>query len=240
MTTKTAKRIRTKAAIEPKRAPLVEKKKSRRNSYDRFKEHNGQTYTGMAIGRSHKWNYDAGVWRETKITPDLWELSYDVVKRRAGHAPEGSGAAVGTGYHWFILAHQYVEKLNADDYTTSMTGMKFKLAHKRATKGSWSASDAAQRKSLVSLLKKFIAELEKEPESTSPVPLHFDYRGKKYDGVGIPMMSSCHNGVCDRLDVTLNQKHIGVIRCTKDGWRLANTPQGLVNAIGEKLYEWYE
>jgi hypothetical protein len=139
-----------------------------------------------------------------------------------------------------ILAHQYVEKLNADDYRTSMVGLKFKLAHKRSTKETWNASSEAQRKSLVKLLKSFIDEVEKAPEKSIPVPLHFQYKGKQYDGVGIPMMTSCHNGVCDRLDVTLNKKHLGVIKCTKDGWRLTDAPQGLVNAIGEKVFEWYE
>jgi hypothetical protein len=28
----------------------------------------------MAIGRSHKWYYDRGEWKETKITPDVWEI----------------------------------------------------------------------------------------------------------------------------------------------------------------------
>ena len=29
-----------------------------------------------------------------------------VTKRRAGHAPEGSGVPVGTEYHWYIVAHR--------------------------------------------------------------------------------------------------------------------------------------
>lgn len=207
--------------------------------YNSVKLYDGKQYTGMAIGRSHKWNYDKGVWRETKITPEQWELSYDVIKRRAGRAPEGSGAAVGTGYHWFILAHQYVEKLNANDYTTSMSGLKFKLAHKRASKNSWSASDEGQRKQLIKILKKFLRELEEQPILAKPVPLHFEYRNKQYDGLGIPMMSSCHDGICDRLDITLNKKHLGVLKCTTNGWRLTNVPQGLVNSIGEKVFEWY-
>ena len=148
------------------------------DSYNAFKEYNGKRYTGMAIGRAHKWNYDKGVWRETKVTPERWDLSYNVVKRRAGHAPEGSGAAVGTAYHWFILAHQFVEKLNANDYTTAMTGVKFKLAHKRASKGTWSVSDEKRRKELIRILKEFIKELEYEPEKAIPVPLHFNYKGK--------------------------------------------------------------
>jgi hypothetical protein len=33
------------------------------------------------------------------------------------------------------VAHQNVTKLNGNEYTTSMIGMKFKLAHWRADKG---------------------------------------------------------------------------------------------------------
>src|SRR5215207_10711428 len=114
-----------------------------RSTYDQIKEFEGKRYTGMRVGRSHKWRYDAGEWSERKVTPDRWEFRYAVVKRRAGRAPEGSGAPVGTAYHWFILSHQFVEKLNADDYATSMIGLKFKLAHKRASSEKWSASDTA-------------------------------------------------------------------------------------------------
>ncbi|MGO8013193.1 hypothetical protein ACC715_37020, partial [Rhizobium ruizarguesonis] len=57
-------------------------------SYNRYKKFGGKQYTGMQIGRGHHWHYDEGDWKETKITPDLWEISYAVTKRRAGHAPE--------------------------------------------------------------------------------------------------------------------------------------------------------
>ena len=100
-------------------------------SYDQFKEYEGQRYTGMKIGRTHSWNYDAGRWKEKKITPDLWEIGYAVTKRRAGRAPEGSGVPVDTEYHWYILAHQNVRKLDANDYTTSLAGLKFKIAPRR-------------------------------------------------------------------------------------------------------------
>ena len=109
---------------EPKSDPAV--------SYNDFKEHEGQRYTGMKIGRSHKWYYDKGEWKEKKITPDLWQVSYAVTKRRAGRAPEGSGVPVGTEYHWYVLAHQNTTKRSANDYTTSLTGLRFKIAHKRA------------------------------------------------------------------------------------------------------------
>ena len=45
-------------------------------SYNEFKEYEGQKYTGMKIGRGHKWNYDQGEWKETKITSDVWQISY--------------------------------------------------------------------------------------------------------------------------------------------------------------------
>ena len=131
-------------------------------TYDAFKEFEGRRYTGMRVGRGHKWNYDPGVWTEKKVTPDEWEIHYAVTKRRVGKAPEGSGVPVGTGYHWYILAHQNVTKLNANEYTTSMTGMKFKLAHRRADKGTWSASVQAQRRHLIKILKQVSGDLERE------------------------------------------------------------------------------
>jgi hypothetical protein len=131
-------------------------------TYDAFKEFEGRRYTGMRVGRGHKWSYDPGVWTEKKVTPDQWEIHFAVTKRRVGKAPEGSGVPVGTGYHWYILAHQNVTKLNANEYTTSMTGMKFKLAHRRADKGTWSASVQAQRRHLIKILKQVSEDLERE------------------------------------------------------------------------------
>lgn len=117
---KTEKKQTTSKNTAPK---LPSKKKEAAKdlskTYNEFKQFEGQQYTGMKVGRSHKWYYDKGEWRETKITPDLREISYAVTKRRAGKAPEGSGVPIGTEYHWYILAHQNVRKLNANDYTTS-------------------------------------------------------------------------------------------------------------------------
>lgn len=132
-------------------------------SYNRFKIFQGKQYTGMTIGRSHKWYYDKGIWIDKKITPEKWLINFEVKKRRAGKAPEGSGVPVGTEYHWYILAHQIVKKLDANTYSTSMNGLKFKLAHKRAEKDNWNASDKAQRKHLIKILQDFITELENEP-----------------------------------------------------------------------------
>jgi hypothetical protein len=135
-------------------------------AYDAFKQFEGRAYTGMKIGRGHKWYYDKGEWKEKKVTPEQWEVHYNVTKRRAGKAPEGSGVPVGTEYHWYILAHQTVKKLNANDYSTELTGYKYKLAHKRADKGVWSASTQAQRRHMLKILKHIVSELEQQEAET--------------------------------------------------------------------------
>jgi hypothetical protein len=35
-------------------------------SYNEYKEFEGKQYTGMKVGRSHKWYYDRGEWKEKK------------------------------------------------------------------------------------------------------------------------------------------------------------------------------
>src|SRR5215216_3323710 len=137
-------------------------KKDISKTYNEYKEFEGKQYTGTKVGRSHKWYYDKGEWKEKKITPDKWEFTYAVNKRRSGHAPEGSGFPVGTEYHWYILAHQNVRKLDANNYTTSMTGLKYKLAHKRAEKEKWNSTDNTQRKRLIQVLQEPIDQLKRE------------------------------------------------------------------------------
>ena len=97
------------------------------NGYNEYKDFEGKKYTGMRVGGTHQWYYDKGEWKEKKIAPDKWEFTYATNKRRAWQAPEGSGVPVGTEYHWYLLAHQNVRKLDANSYTTSMEGLKYKL-----------------------------------------------------------------------------------------------------------------
>jgi hypothetical protein len=130
------------------------------DTYNQYKFYQGKQYTGMKVGRSHKWYYDKGIWIDKKITPEKWLISFDVTKRRSGKAPKGSGVPVGTEYHWYILAHQMVKKLDANSYSTSMNGLKFKLAHKRSDKAKWSISDKTQKNHLIKILQNFIKELE--------------------------------------------------------------------------------
>jgi hypothetical protein len=227
------KATRQKSITKPaskKKAAAVDLSKS----YNEYKNFEGQQYSGMKVGRSHKWYYDKGEWKETKITPDLWEISYAVTKRRAGKAPEGSGVPVGTEYHWYILAHQNVRKLNANDYTTSMTGLKFKLAHKRADKEKWNTSAKTQKKRLIKLLQEFIEQLEKEP-----VPVEFEYEDEIYKGEAIPISQTCMEGICSEFEVSLNDQAIGIIKRMTHNWKIDGAKdQKFVDAIGEEIEKW--
>ena len=137
-----------------------EQRKDISKGYNEYKEFEGKKYTSMRVGGTHQWYYDTGEWKEKKITPDKWEFTYSVRKTRAWQAPEGSGVPVGTEYHWYILAHQNVRKLDANSYTTSMTGLKYKLAHKGVGREKWSSTDDAQRKRLIQILQEFIDQLK--------------------------------------------------------------------------------
>ncbi len=130
--------------------------------YDAVKIFEGRKYTGMRVGGTHSWYYGQGEWEETKVTPDKWQFTYAVKKRRKWDAPEGSGAPTGTEYHWYILAHQIVKKLNANEYTTSMTGAKYKLAHRRAGNEEWSASGRVRLRKLIAILEGHITQLRHE------------------------------------------------------------------------------
>lgn len=80
--------------------------------------------------------------------------------------------------------------MNANDYSTVMTGLKFKLAHKRVSKNKWSVSAPTRRKHLIRFLKDVIAQLEKDP-----IPLEFEYKGEPYREEGVPIAETCHEGV---------------------------------------------
>lgn len=134
------------------------------DGYDRLKQYKGGGYSGMKVGGSHKWYYDQGVWKERKVTPDEWKIFYQTTKRRAGQAPEKSGAPVGTKYNWLIISHQMVDKLDANSYLTYLEGKKFKVAHLRAAKGKWNISEKSQRKKVIQYLQQVIRELQEADE----------------------------------------------------------------------------
>ena len=107
-------------------------------TYDDLKEFDGETYAGMEVGGRHTWRYTDAVWRERKVSPDAWEFVLTSTKRRDRPAPEGSGVPLDTQYHWYLLAHQKARKLDADTYHTFMSGVKYKVAHKRPRWPRWS------------------------------------------------------------------------------------------------------
>jgi hypothetical protein len=139
-----------------------DRKKNTISTYNEYKEFEGRKYTGMKVGRSHKWYYDKGEWKEKKLTPDQWDFTFSVDKKRAGQAPEGSGVPVGTEYHWYILADQHVKKVDANRYTTAMTGIKYKISHKRAEQEDWNVSEHAQKKRLLQILERLTHQLKGE------------------------------------------------------------------------------
>jgi hypothetical protein len=132
------------------------------SNYNQIKEFLGKKYTGMKVGGRHLWHYDKGEWKEKKVAPDKWEFTYNVKKRRAWDAPQGSGVPVGTQYHWYILADQTVSKLDANVYSTSMSGLKYKLSHKRAYNQNWNATEDVQRRHLIKILEELIITLKQQ------------------------------------------------------------------------------
>ncbi|MGZ3919459.1 MAG: hypothetical protein ACXVNM_02860 [Bacteroidia bacterium] len=74
-----------------------------------------------------------------------------------------------------------------------------------------------------------------------PVPLSINYKGNTLKGEAIPLSTSCAEGVCFELDVTLNNDHLGTIYCGSDmHWIMKNmADQDLVNKIGEEIQLWY-
>lgn len=134
------------------------------DKYDKLKEHKGKKYSGMKVGGAHKWYYDKGEWKERKKAPDEWDVFYQTKKRRAGKAPEGSGAPVGTGYNWLVVAHQRVDKLDANTYMTLLDGKKFKVAHLRAKKEKWNIKEKKQREKVIEFLEKVIEDIKEAGE----------------------------------------------------------------------------
>ena len=141
-------------------------------AYDDVKEFEGETYSGMAVGGEHTWLYPNGLWKETKVAPDRWDFTFSAIKERERSAPPGSGVPVGTQYHWYILADQRVRKIDADSYTTFMSGVKYKIAHKRPHWRKWSSEypeQTSETEKLIDILEGTLARLREPVSGPSPV-----------------------------------------------------------------------
>lgn len=134
-------------------------------SYDEPKTWHGRSYTGMKVGRTHTWDYE-GRWKERKLGPDLWEVSFRARKTRKGKgAPEGTGAPVGTEYLWFFApTSQSARKLDANTYETHMEGLKWKIGFRPATSASWdfqwSKTGQTARQRAIRILTQTLADLK--------------------------------------------------------------------------------
>ncbi len=141
-----------------------------RQFYNTLKESvDGVKYTGMRIGGKHTWNYEKGIWKETKIAPDRWIFDYSSNKSRFYNAPEGTGALNNTQYHWFILADQKVIKIDANTYQTLMNGHKFKVAHKRPNWRMWNYeyNNVKYEDIIINFLEQVLRELKLKKHVTS-------------------------------------------------------------------------
>lgn len=126
-------------------------------AYREAKTYGSATYHGMKVGGVHHWTYPDGDWTERKVAPDQWEVKFTSLKRRKRRAPTGSGAEVGSGYHWLIVGHQWVDKLDANTYATQLEGRKYLLAFR---KPGWPAWNTQFRKSTHGAKDRTIAALQ--------------------------------------------------------------------------------
>jgi hypothetical protein len=134
--------------------------------YDSLKKFEGKVYSGMKVGNSHLWDYNDGKWYEVKESPDKWNIQFNSIKNRSIHqAPRNSGAKIGTKYHWYIIADQIATKLNSNSYQTSMSGLKFKIGHKRPHWKTFSYNypgQASYKHKIIKILEDILQRLKNE------------------------------------------------------------------------------
>ena len=143
-------------------------------AYDDLKEFQGEEYTGMSVGGQHSWIYPNGRWHERKIAPDKWEFTFTSIKERERSAPPDSGAPPETRYHWYLLAHQRVRKIDADSYSTFMNGLKYKLAHKRPHWRKWSSEypdQESEQEKMIAILEDALASLRRDTPVAEPLSI---------------------------------------------------------------------
>lgn len=139
-------------------------------AYDDVKEFEGRRYSGMEVGGRHVWHYTDAVWREEKVAPDRWTFSLSSVKRREVPAPPGSGAPPMTEFHWYVLADQWVRKIDQDSYRTFMAGSKVKIAHRRPHWSRWSdefEGRPGSRQAVIGVLESTLERLRADAEPPS-------------------------------------------------------------------------
>lgn len=137
-------------------------------SYSDEKTYGSAKYHGMKVDGVHHWTYPGGQWTERKVAPDRWEVAYTSVKRRNRRAPEGSGAELGSAYHWLIVAHQWVDKLDANTYATQLEGTKYLIAFRKPDLPMWNTqfknAKRHAREKTIAALEDALARLKADAE----------------------------------------------------------------------------
>ncbi|HEX6333943.1 MAG TPA: hypothetical protein VFZ78_06935 [Flavisolibacter sp.] len=72
------------------------------------------------------------------------------------------------------------------------------------------------------------------------MPVSFEYKWKIYHGEAVPVPQACNDGGCSDLDVSLNDRHIGIIKRRTRNWKIDGVKdQKFVDAIGTEIEKWY-
>lgn len=109
-----------------------------------IKEHRGAPYSGSRVGVNKAWAA-GGRWREVKVSPEKWGFEWTGTQTRLGsQAPAGSGADVGSEFHYLLLAHQFVRKADENTYESRLVGSKYQVGHKKPGWLLWSHEYAGQ------------------------------------------------------------------------------------------------
>ncbi len=131
-------------------------------AYGDEKEEGGVRYRGMKVGGVHRWSYPDGKWTERKVSPQRWDVAFTSRKVRRNKAPDDSGAEVGSGYHWFIVAHQWAGKMDANTYATHLEGTKHLLSFRKPGWQGWTTQQrghTSARLRSIMVLEEILAEL---------------------------------------------------------------------------------
>jgi hypothetical protein len=139
-------------------------------SYERKKTYKGKSYSGMRVGGVHRWDYPDGRWNERKVDQKMWKFAFASHKYRKRRAPEGSGAGVGSGFHWLIVADQWVEKTDANTYATIMEGEKHLLGFRKPDWDRWNTefrNQKSARQKTIMILREILERLEADEDAGS-------------------------------------------------------------------------
>jgi hypothetical protein len=52
----------------------------------------------------------------------------------------------------------------------------------------------------------------------------------------MPISQTCHEGFCSEMDITINNRHFGIIKRRKSGWKMDNAADPkLIDIIGKTI-----